>query len=105
MPTKDGSADFDRVRNKLAGLLSHMQPDLEFIGGIGAAAIIQTTLAGIGENDQPFEPYSPAYKELIDSVGGKPRQVVDLRGLFYHDGQRRSRGKKDRGQGRRAFVT
>jgi hypothetical protein len=65
---------------------------------------VQTTLAGIGEKDQPFAPYSPAYKEQIDSVGGKPRQVVDLRGLFYHKGQKRSGSKRNLGQGRRGVV-
>jgi hypothetical protein len=101
----DGHDDFDRVKRKLGGLLSGMKDDHEFIGQAAAVAIIQTTLAGIGENDEPFAPYSASYKELIDSVGGKPRQVVDLRGLFYHQGQKRSRSKKDLGQGRRAFVT
>lgn len=101
----DGAADFNRIKGKLTGLLANMRPDHQFIGEAAAVAIVQTTLAGIGAGDAPFAPYSASYKELIDAVGGKPRQTVDLRGLFYHDGQKRSRSKQNRGQGRRAFVT
>lgn len=105
MAFKYNKRDYDRVTKKLQGLLGGLKPDLEYVGGVASVAIVQTTLAGIGEGDQPFAPYSPAYKELIDAVGGKPRQVVDLRGLFYHEGQKRAKAKTNRGQGRRAFVT
>lgn len=96
--------DVARIRAKFAGLLSDMKPDLEFAGESAADAIVQTTLAGLGEDDKPFQPYSPAYDELIQSVGGKPRGNVDMRGIFYHAGQKRYKGKKDLGQGRRANV-
>src|SRR4051812_30237106 len=104
MGMKVNPQDVARIRAKLTGFLSNMGDDLKFVGEQGATAIIASTLAGVGEADSPFAPYSPAYKELIDSVGGKPRQVVDLRGLFYHSGQKRSRSKKNLGQGRRAFI-
>jgi hypothetical protein len=104
MPMTDGSEDFRRVREKLEGLLKDMGEDIKFAGEQAATAIVQTTLAGIGENDQPFAPYSKSYTETIQAVGGKPGQVVNLRGLFYHEGQKRYAGKRQMGQGRRAYI-
>ena len=83
----EGQEGFDRVDAKLAGLLVGLAPELELVGKSAAEGIIQTTLAGIGDGDQPFAPYSPAYQAQLDAVGGKARQVVDLRGVFYHADQ------------------
>ena len=83
MPLIVKQDDYDELRDKVAGLFADMKPDLEVVGGIGADAIVRTTLAGIGEGDQPFAPYSEAYRQLIESVGGKAQGVVNLRGVFY----------------------
>jgi hypothetical protein len=96
--------DYQRIKAKLEGLLTGMADDLQFAGENAATAIVQTTLAGIGDGDTPFAPYSPGYQAMIEAVGGKPGEVVNLRGLFYHDGQKKYRGKKNLGQKRRAYV-
>lgn len=101
--------DFNRVTGKLAMLFENLEPDLRLVGEVGATAIVQTTLAGIGEGDQPFAPYSPAYKALLDAVGGKPRQTVDLRGLFYHEGQTQKKYRSEKvrrreAAGRQAYI-
>lgn len=98
----DGTGDIDRIIGKLQGLFVNMAPELKLVGEAVATEIVKTTLAGIGENDQPFAPYSPGYSELLKSVGDKPGGVVNLRGRFYHNAhQSRYRGKKDLGQGRK----
>lgn len=100
----DFDAGFDRLIQSVNALTDGITRDFEEVGEAAADLIVSTTLAGIAEDDQPFQPYSAGYQALIDSVGGKPGQVVNMRGLFYHDGQKRSRGKVDRGQGRRAYI-
>jgi hypothetical protein len=105
VPVQYNPDDFKRITSKLGAVLTGMKPDFEFVGGRGAEAIVQTTLAGIGEGDQAFAPYSPGYIELLNAVGGKPRGTVDLRGVFYHQGQRRFRGRRNLGQGRRAYIS
>lgn len=98
----DGTDDIDRIIGKLNGLFASMAPELKLVGEAVAEQIVTTTLAGIGENDQPFAPYSRGYSELLKTVGDKPGGVVNLRGRFYHSSQeRRYKGKKDLGQGRR----
>lgn len=101
--------DYDRIQGKLAGMFVGMEPDLKLVGEVGAEAIVRTTLAGIGENDQSFAPYSPGYQALLDAVGGKPRQTVDLRGLFYKEGQtpkkyRSEKSRRREGEGRQAYI-
>jgi hypothetical protein len=86
-----------------------MAADLTLVGEVAAEAIVRTTLAGIGEGDTPFKQYSQAYQELIDSVGGKPQQTVNLRGLFYHKGQKRAKFRSEASrrkfrEGRQAFI-
>jgi hypothetical protein len=88
----------------------------EEIGKDAARMIVQTTLAGIGEDDAPFKPYSESYQKLLDHVGGKPSGIVDLRGIFYHKGRgpkrfkdparerKRQRRALEKGGGRRAFM-
>jgi hypothetical protein len=95
-----------RFREAVDGIFDDFDADLKFIGEQVAAAIIQTTLAGLGENDGPFKQYSPKYKELIEAVGGKPGGVVNLRGVFYHDNKSRRVSKTSlrKGGGRRAYV-
>lgn len=105
MGVSDPSADIDRIKAKLQEIFGGMSTDLQDAGEVGADQIIVTTLAGIGEDDQQFASYSEAYLEEINAVGGKPRGNVDLRGLFYKDGQKRYRGKKDLGQGRRSYIS
>ena len=78
--------DFGRVEAKLSEFFTGFAEDMKATGEAAAAAIVQTTLAGIGAGDQPFRPYSPAYQERLNAVGGKPQQTVNLRGLFYHAG-------------------
>lgn len=104
--TTDG---FDRVDDKLARFFDNMAPDLKLVGETGAEAIVRTTLAGIGEDDEAFAPYSRVYQEIIEAVGGKPQQTVNLRGLFYHEGQQRKRYRSDasrqrEGEGRQAYI-
>jgi hypothetical protein len=107
------------IKNNLEGMFQDMAPDFRLVGQTGAEAIVRATLAGIGEADTPFAPYSPAYAALIASVGGKPQQTVNLRGLFYPPGTEpdwkklglTKRGRKTievirrRGGGRRAYVS
>lgn len=80
---------FDEWRQRVASIFSDLAPDLKLVGELAAEAIVRTTLAGIGAGDTAFAPYSPAYQAMIDAVGGKPQQTVNLRGLFYHEGQKR----------------
>jgi hypothetical protein len=104
----DGQDDFERIKEKIRTFFADMGPDLKLVGEVMAEAIVRTTLAGIGENDAPFAPYSPAYQEYIEAVGGKPQQTVSLRGLFYKAGQKRAKlGDKARlrlREGRQAFI-
>jgi hypothetical protein len=109
MPVSSSIASIRRVKARLRGVLANLQEDLKFAGENAAEAIVSTTLAGIGENDQPFAPYSPAYLATIDAVGGKPQQTVNLRGLFYHAGQKRVRfrnpeRRRQYREGRRAYI-
>jgi hypothetical protein len=101
------------IGDKMERFFRNMAPDFKRVGEVGAEAIIRTTLAGIGEADQPFAPYSPRYLEQIDAVGGKPQNTVNLRGLFYPPGtapdlSKLSKRKRNaifkRGGGRRAFL-
>ncbi len=92
------SDDIERLQAKFAGFFAGMAEDLEHVGTIGAEAIVQTTLAGIGEDDQPFAPYSQQYAALLASVGGKQRGVVDLRGIFLHDDQTLEPKRKLKGE-------
>jgi hypothetical protein len=101
--------DFKRLARKAAGMFANFADDVKLAGEVGAEAIVRTTLAGIGANDEAFAEYSAAYRELIDSVGGKPQQTVNLRGLFYHAGQERVKFKSEKQrqrfrEGRRAYV-
>jgi hypothetical protein len=105
--------DFGALKDKLRALVSDFTPDLEVAGEAGADAIIQTTLAGIGVNDQAFRQYSKSYLEQIEAVGGKPSGVVDLRGIFFAKGgnlNKRgiskgfSKRARSRGAGRQAYV-
>ena len=89
MPVTYDPGMFEAMKRRISSIFDEMKPDLELIGKLAAEAIVRTTLAGIGEKDEAFAPYSQAYAQLIAAVGGKPRQVVDLRGLFYHKGQNR----------------
>lgn len=75
----------ERIRQKLVEFYAPAQwkRDLEFVGQALIEPIITSTLAGIGEDDQPFAPYSRRYLDLINAVGGKPGGVVNLRGIFY----------------------
>jgi hypothetical protein len=104
MGISDPTADIDRIKAKLEGVFAGMKDDLKEAGEVAADLIVSNTLAGKGEDDQPFAPYSQAYLEEINAVGGKPQGTVNLRGVFYQDGQKRYPGKKDLGQGRRAYI-
>lgn len=99
----------ESVKTRLAEFFDGFAEDLELVGEAGARAVVQTTLAGIGEDDKPFEPYSAAYQATLDAVGGKARQTVDLRGIFYHDGQKHKHYRSEKRRqaeraGRRAYV-
>lgn len=106
-------------RRKAEALMKGIQELIPVAAEVTRDGIIQTTLAGIGANDTPFAPYSPRYQALIDSVGGKPGGVVDLRGVFLKEGYpggkvrrfkdakreaKRQRNALAKGAGRRAFV-
>lgn len=109
MPVTYNPDDFKRLSQKALTLFADMAPDIRLVGEVAAEAIVRTTLAGIGANDEPFAPYSPAYKAMIEAVGGKPQQVVNLRGLFYHAGQKRVTFKSEKQrqrfrEGRQAFI-
>jgi len=96
-----------RLGSRLQLLVSDFGPDVKEAGSIMADEIVRTTLAGIGDGDQPFREYSPAYRALIESVGGKASGVVDLRGVFEKrapKGGEYSRTARSRGAGRRAYV-
>jgi hypothetical protein len=111
--------EWDRVKKKIGGFFEGLAEDLKPVGEATAESILRTTLAGIGADDQLFPPYSPSYLAKLEAVGGKPRQVVDLRGVFYGPGSSEpistkknalrgeKKDKKLRGQGanRRAFIT
>ncbi|HLL88759.1 MAG TPA: hypothetical protein VK324_05610 [Tepidisphaeraceae bacterium] len=109
--------DAARIRGKLGTFFSGMEEDLTAAGEAGADAIVQTTLAGIGEGDRPFAPYSASYGQTIDAVGGKSRGTTDLRGMFYPPGTgptppRNTKGglaawekrQRAKGAGRRGYV-
>lgn len=110
MPTKNTiSPQIRNVRNRLLHAFDNMGEDLKFAGEAAAEAIVVTTLAGIGEGDAPFAPYSRAYQEVLDAVGGKMRGTVDLRGIFYHAGQKRVRYRSEARrrqyrEGRQAYI-
>jgi hypothetical protein len=72
------------LKRKVDQFWAGLEDDLKLVGQIGVEEIVRTTLAGIGENDQPFKQYSKSYAEQIAAVGGKASGVVDLRGIFYH---------------------
>lgn len=95
---------------RITGFFDGFEEDLKLVGEAGAEAIVRTTLAGIGEDDKPFASYSPAYQATLEAVGGKARQTVDLRGIFYHEGQARKQYKSERSrqkerEGRRAYTS
>lgn len=100
--------DFERIAGKLGGVLSGFKEDLELLGELMARAIVQTTLAGIGAGDSPFTAYSKKYQELLDHVGGKPQQTVNLRGVFYHEGHgpkpRKFKSIKDQAKWERGML-
>lgn len=109
MPLEYNPNDFNDLKTRISSIFSEIKPDLELIGKIVAETIVRTTLAGIGEGDQAFAPYSAQYQALIDAVGGKPQQTVNLRGLFYHKGQKRVKFRSEARrqqfrEGRRAIV-
>lgn len=106
MGIKYDRSKWERFRHGVETLFDDFDQDLEFVGEQVAAAIIQTTLAGIGENDQPFKDYSPSYKDTLEAVGGKPGGVVNLRGVFFHDTKthKTSATSRRKGAGRRAFI-
>ena len=79
--------DAARIQDKLARFFEGFAEDLKEAGEAARDEIVRTTLAGIGAGDAPFKPYSPAYQERLDAVGGKPQQTVNLRGVFYPPGQ------------------
>jgi hypothetical protein len=96
-----------RFKDGIDNLFDGFEEDLQVVGEIARDEIVRATLAGIGENDEPFAPYSAKYRELIESVGGKPGGVVNLRGVFYHGGRepkKVSARMRRMGAGRRAFV-
>lgn len=106
----DGWEVLGRLAERIEAMWADMAPDLKMVGQAGAEAIVRTTLAGIGEDDQGFTPYSKAYQEVVDAVGGKPQGGVNLRGLFYHGGQKRKRYRSEAArlrerEGRQAFVS
>lgn len=121
MPYEYDHDQFDRIAGKITGFFNGFSEDLKMAGEAGAAAIVQTTLAGIADNDAAFAPYSASYQALIDAVGGKPQQTVNMRGVFEHDGRDQlspKRAIKDqskwlkfqknqlaKGAGRRAYIT
>jgi hypothetical protein len=111
--------DKARIERKIRGMFSGMADDFQEVGKVGAEGIVRTTLAGIAEGDAAFPAYSKAYQELLAAVGGKSRQVVDLRGVFYPSGagprglntpnlalrSKRSRSYLKRGATRQAYIT
>jgi hypothetical protein len=102
--------DVERIKAKLATMFAGMEDELKFAGEQAAEGIVQATLAGVGENDSPFAPYSKSYQDLIDAVGGKPQGVVNMRGVFLKEGQKdvkyRSAARRQAARaGRRAYVT
>ncbi len=118
MPMSWNDDDLDRVRQKLTDFFVDTSSDLKFIGSMAAGGIVGATLSGKGENDTDFKPYSPAYKEQISAVGGKPQgDRVNLRGVFYPPGsgpkprktqkawEKQDRSLRKKGAGRRAYIT
>lgn len=112
MPYVIPTADFERIAGKVEIFFEGFREDLELAGKAGTEAVIRTTLAGLGEDDQPFQGYSASYQRQLDSVGGKAQGVVTLRGVFEHSdatrGQRQSnrdRRNVKRGAGQRGTVT
>jgi hypothetical protein len=107
-------------RGKCKAFMDGIRQSFPLVGEVARDAIVQTTLAGIGEGDSSFAQYSKLYQEQLDAVGGKPSGVVDLRGIFVKDqryGKTRTRRFKNptreaarvkraraRGEGRQAFV-
>jgi hypothetical protein len=109
MPLDFNPDQFNSAKARIASIFADIIPDLELVGKLAAEAIVRTTLAGIGEGDQAFVPYSKAYQAIVDAVGGKPQQTVNLRGLFYHSGQKRVKFRSEARrqqfrEGRQAFV-
>src|SRR4051812_20485275 len=109
MPIEYDPQHFENLKARVSSVFSDIIPDLELVGRLAAEAIVRTTLAGIGEGDTAFPKYSAAYQALIDAVGGKPQQTVNLRGLFYHTGQKRVRFRSEKRrqqfrEGRQAFI-
>lgn len=105
----NGSDDARRIANKFRNFFKDIESDIKLCGENARTAIVQTTLGGIGANDEPFAPYSIRYQEVIDAVGGKPRQNVDLRGLFYHEGQKQKKYRSEKSRqkeraGRQAYI-
>jgi hypothetical protein len=119
MPLTHSKSEWDRVKKKINGFFDGLAEDLKPVGETAAEAILRTTLAGVGANDQTFLPYSASYLAKLEAVGGKPRQVVDLRGVFYGPGsaepistkknalrgERKDAKLRSQGANRRAFVS
>jgi len=120
MPVTQNVNIANAFRGKCDAFMQGIRQGFPLVGEAAANAIVQTTLAGIGEGDAPFAPYSESYQAQLDAVGGKPSGVVDLRGIFVKDSRYkkgRTRRFKDatkeaarvkraraRGEGRIAFV-
>lgn len=111
----DYQGDAQRITDKVKHFFSGWQEEMGLAGEAAARGIVQTTLAGIGENDEAFAPYSKEYQALLEAVGGKRRGVVDMRGIFFPAGKGpksaaallKYQGRKARRRdnaGRRAFV-
>jgi hypothetical protein len=67
------------------------EDDLSDAANAGADAIVETTLNGIGENDQKFVPYSESYRKQLERARVQKFSDVDLRGVFYKSDTHRTR--------------
>lgn len=94
MPMKIRQNVTNGFRSKANILLQGLQDAIPLAGEVVRDGIIQTTLVGIGDGDTSFKPYSKAYQQLIDAVGGKPNGGVDLRGIFLKQGYKGGKVRK-----------
>lgn len=110
----------EHIQLKLEQLFANMAEDLNLVGEAGADMVVQSTLAGIGENDEQFQGYSDSYAAQLEAVGGKARGEVDMRGVFYPPGtgpstpkryktqaarEKHDRQQRAKGARRQSFVT
>lgn len=93
MPIR-GIESFGKMADRLDRLLADFGKDAKPVGQAAAAAIVSTTLAGVGAGDRPFAPYSPAYAAQV-AAAGKPGDPVNLRGVVRPAGS----GGSGRGAG------